>query len=175
MKSTTNLPALWPMQKMDMNTYLHLVKKEPEALKQDLHNRARDVIKGRLVFSAIAKAEGMQVTPEDLEQEVKDPAAQYGMDDAKLRKALEEKGQLGAFEQSLLMDKVQKFLSDNAKPMLPQPAEEEGAAPEPEAPAVAGGSCRSCGTGRGREFISCLIEVASRAARLFPRGPFYLK
>jgi len=126
-------------QKMDMNTYLRLVKKEPEALKQDLHNRARDVIKGRLVFSAIAKAEDIKVAPEELDQEVKDLAAQYGTDDAKLRKTLEEKGQLGAFEQGLLFDKVQKFLSDNAKPMPPQSAEEESAAPKSEEPAVAGG------------------------------------
>ena len=69
------------------------------------------------MFSAIAKAEGLQVTPEELEQELKDTAARYGVDDAKLRKSLEEKGQLGAFEKGLLMDKVQKFLSDNAKPV----------------------------------------------------------
>jgi trigger factor len=126
-------------QKMDMNTYLRLVKKEPEALKQDLQNRARDVVKGRLVFSAIAKAEDIKVAPEELDQEVKDLAAQYGTDDAKLRKTLEEKGQFGAFEQGLLFDKVQKFLSDNARPMPPQPAEEESAAPELEEPAAAGG------------------------------------
>ncbi len=105
------------MQKMDMNTYLHLAKKEPEAVKQDLQNRARDIVKGRLVFSAIAKAEGLRVTPEELEQELKDTAARYGVDDAKMRKSLEEKGQLGAFEKGLLMEKVQQFLSDNAKPV----------------------------------------------------------
>ena len=57
------------------------------------------------------------MTPEELEQELKDTAARYGMDDAKLRKSLEEKGQLGAFEKGLLMEKVQQFLSDNAKPV----------------------------------------------------------
>jgi trigger factor len=112
-------------QKMDMNTYLRLVKKEPEALKQDLQNKAREIVKGRLVFSAIAKAEEMRVAPEELDQEISDLAAQYGTDKAKLRKSLEEKGQLGAFEQSLLLDKVQKFLSDSAKPVPPQPSEEE--------------------------------------------------
>jgi trigger factor len=124
-------------QKIDMNTYLRLVKKEPEALKLDLQNKARTIVKGRLVFSAIAKAEEMQVTPEELDQEIADLAAQYGTDDAKLRKSLADKGQLKAFEQSLLLDKVQKFLSDSAKPVQPQPAEEESAAPESEEPAAA--------------------------------------
>jgi trigger factor len=112
-------------QKMDMNTYLRLVKKEPEALKQDLQNKAREIVKGRLVFSAIAKAEGMKVDPEELDQEIKDLAAQYCTDEAKLRKILDDKGQLGTFEQSLLLDKVQKFLSSSAKPMPPKPAEEK--------------------------------------------------
>ena len=112
-------------QKIDMNTYLRLVKKEPEALRQDLENKAREIVKGRLVFGAIAKAEDLRVDPEELDQEIKDLAAQYGTDDAKLRKSLEDKGQLGAFEQSLLLDKVQKFLSGSGKPIPPQPAEEE--------------------------------------------------
>lgn len=119
-------------QKLDLDTYLHLVKKEPEALKADLQARAREVVKGRLVFSTIAKAEGLQVTPEDLDQELGDLAAQYGMEDTKLRKTLEEKGQLGAFEKGLLMDKVQKFLGDNAKAVPPKPDDEAGAAPQAE-------------------------------------------
>jgi trigger factor len=126
-------------QKMDMNTYLHLVKKEPEALKQGLQDKAREIVKGRLVFSAIAKAEDMRVAPEELDREIKDLAAQYGTDDAKLRKSLEDKDQLGPLEQSLLLDKVQKFLSDSAKPVPPQLAEEESETLESEEPAVAGG------------------------------------
>ncbi|MGD0153933.1 MAG: trigger factor [Thermacetogeniaceae bacterium] len=117
-------------QKLDLDTYLHLVKKEPEALKADLEARAREVVKGRLVFSAIAKAEGLKIAPEELEQEVSDTAAQYGMESAKLRKTLEDKGQLGAFEKGLLLDKVQKFLSDNAKAVPPKPVEEPSAAPQ---------------------------------------------
>jgi trigger factor len=121
-------------QRMDMDTYLRLVKKEPEALKQDLESRAKDVVKGRLVFSAIAKAEGMKVFTEELDQEVKDLAAQYNTDEAKLRKNLEERGQLAAFEKSLLYDKVQKFLSDSARPVPPKTEDEEEAAAELEAP-----------------------------------------
>ena len=120
-------------QKMDMNTYLHLVKKEPEALKQDLQNKAREIVKGRLVFSAIAKAEEMQVAPEELDQEIEDLAAQYGTENAKLRKALEDKGQMGSLEKSLLLDKVQKFLSDNAKPIPPAEEKSETLQQETEA------------------------------------------
>jgi len=119
-------------QKIDMNTYLRLVKKEPEALRQDLENKAREIVKGRLVFGAIAKAEDMRVAPEELDQEIKDLAAQYGTDDARLRKSLDDKGQMGAFEQSLLLDKVQKFLSGCGKPVPPQPAEEESETPGTE-------------------------------------------
>jgi trigger factor len=125
-------------QKLDLNTYLNLVKKDQETLKAELQNRAREVVKGRLVFKAIARAEGMQVAPEELEQELKDTAAQYAMEEAALRKMLENRGQFSAFEQSVLIDKVQKFLSDSAiavppKPEEPEKPEKEGAAPQAEA------------------------------------------
>lgn len=106
-------------QKLDVNTYLRLVKKEPDALKADLQAHAGEVVKSRLVLGAIAKAEGIQITPEELAQEISDTAAQYGMDDAKLRKTLEEKGQLGVFEQGLLLERARQYLSDNAKPVPP--------------------------------------------------------
>lgn len=121
-------------QRLDMNTYLNLVKKDPESLKEELQNRSREIVKGRLVFKAIARAEGIQVTLEEREKELKDTAAQYGMDDARLRKMLEEKDQFSAFEQGLLMDKVQKFLSDNAVAVPPKPEEpgDEGETPQAE-------------------------------------------
>jgi trigger factor len=111
-------------QNLDMDTYLHLVKREPEDLNQDIQNRARDVVKGRLVFDAIAKAEGMQVTPEELDEEIRDAAARYGTEDTKLRKVLDDTGQMRAFEHGLLLEKVHKFLADNAKPVLPQPVDD---------------------------------------------------
>ncbi len=81
-------------------------------------------------MSAVARTEGLKVTPEELDEELGDTAAQYGMDNAKLRKTLEEKGQLGAFEQSLLLDKAQKFLADNAKAVPPKSTGEAEATPE---------------------------------------------
>jgi trigger factor len=111
------------IQKLDINSYLRLVKKEPEALKVELQARAYEAVKSRLVLGAVAKAEGLKVSPEELDQELKDTAAQYGMDDARLRKSLEENGQLEAFERGLLLERVRQFLADNAKAAPPREPE----------------------------------------------------
>ncbi|MDH7579106.1 MAG: trigger factor [Bacillota bacterium] len=115
------------LQRMDLDQYLRLVNKDLETLKADFEARARDTVKERLVLGAIAKAEGLKVAPEELEEEIKNLSAQYGLEYHELRKNLEEKEQLGAIEDGVLMEKVQKFLSDHALILPDQPEVE----PEP--------------------------------------------
>lgn len=109
------------MQRLNMDDYLRMVNKDKDALHQDLEDRARRIVKTRLVLGAVAKAEGIKVTPEELEQEINDMAAQYNLDAKKLRADLEARNQIGAIEEDLLMEKVSDFLVDNAVALTEEP------------------------------------------------------
>lgn len=116
-------------QRLNLEDYLKLTNKDMDSLRQDLEERAKATVKRRLVLKAIAKAEGIRVGDEELEAEVNDLAAQYNLDTAELRQSLEAKGQLSFIEESLLFDKVQKFLAEHAVEL---PDKEEEPSPEAE-------------------------------------------
>ncbi len=118
------------LRQMALDRYLQLANKDFESLQADFEARARKAVKEDLVLGAIAKAEGLKVTPEELEEEIKDLAAQYRMDYNELRKNLEEKDRLGSLRESVLLEKVQKFLTEHALVLVGQP--ENKAEPETE-------------------------------------------
>lgn len=139
------------LQRMDLDQYLRLINKDFAAWQADFEKRAREAVKERLVLGAIAKAEGLKVTPEELEEEIKTLAAQYGLDHEELRKNLEEKDQLGSVEEGVLLEKVQRFLADHA---LVLPDRSEAAAPEAEKeggqPRAEGAAAPPLDSGAGR-------------------------
>lgn len=116
------------MQRLTLDDYLKMSNKDSDGLREDLEARARIAVKTRLVLDAIAKAEEIKVTPEELNQEIDDLAAQYNLEAEKIRADLEARGQLGVLEEGLLFDKVQDFLADNAVALTEEPAQEEAEA-----------------------------------------------
>jgi hypothetical protein len=67
---------------------------------------------------------GIKVTPEELEQEIDDLAAQYNVETDKIRADLAARNQLALIEEGLLFDKVQDFLAENAVALTEEPQEE---------------------------------------------------
>jgi trigger factor len=116
------------MQRLTLDDYLKMSNKDSDGLREDLEARARIAVKTRLVLDAIAKAEEIKVTPEELNQEIDDLAAQYNLEAEKIRADLEARGQLGVLEEGLLFDKVQDFLADNAVALTEEPAQDEAEA-----------------------------------------------
>jgi trigger factor len=112
------------MQQLSVDDYLKLSNKDNEGLRQELEESARNTIKTQLVLSAVAKAEGIKVTPEELEQEIDDLAAQYNVETDKIRADLAARNQLALIEEGLLFDKVQDFLAENAVALTEEPQEE---------------------------------------------------
>jgi len=123
------------MQRLTLDDYLKMANKDTDALRQDLEARAQLAVKTRLVLNAIAKAEGIKVTDEELNQEIEDLAAQYNLEAEKIRADLEARGQLSVLEEDLLLEKVQDFLADNAVALTEEPAQEEAEAKTDEAEA----------------------------------------
>lgn len=116
------------MQRLTLDDYLKMANKDSDGLRQDLEARAQVAIMTRLVLNAIAKAEEIKVTAEELDQEIDDLAAQYNLETEKLRADLEARGQLGVLEEELLFEKVQDFLADNAVALTEEPVQEEAEA-----------------------------------------------
>lgn len=115
-------------QRLNLEDYLRMANKDFETLRKEIEENAGESVKKRLVLGAIAKAEDIKVTPEELNTELDDLAAQYNMETEKLRQALVEKEQLGMIEQGILVDKVQKFLTEQAVEIPEQPKSDEEAA-----------------------------------------------
>jgi trigger factor len=118
------------MQKLTLDDYKKMSNKDTEGLRQDLEERARFAVKTRLALGAVAKAEGIKVAPEELDKEIDDLAAQYNVEAEKIRANLQGGGQLAALEESLLFEKVQDFLAENAVALTEEPALENGESQE---------------------------------------------
>ena len=64
---------------MSLTSYLQMMGKKPEDLKEDLRADALNNIKARMALSKIAELENIEVTDEDVEKEFNNLAEQYGM------------------------------------------------------------------------------------------------
>lgn len=112
------------MRRITVDDYLKMSNKDTDGLRLELEERARVEIKKRLVLNAVAKAEGIKVTPEELAEEIDLLAAQYNVDVDKIRADLEAKNQLSFLEEQLLYEKVQDFLAENAVALAEKPPQE---------------------------------------------------
>ena len=74
------------MQGLDLKTYLQYTGMTLDQLRADMRPRAISQVKTRLALEAIAKLEGIEATEEDVEEEIKNTAAAYGMDIEEVKK-----------------------------------------------------------------------------------------
>ena len=69
-------------------------------------------VKGELALEAVAVAEGLEVTEEEINAEMERMAAEYGMEIEKIKKALGDSDDL---KMDLLLRKARQLVLDNAK------------------------------------------------------------
>ena len=72
-------------QGLNLELYCQYLQKTPEQLKDDLKPEAEARVRSRLVVEAIADAEGLSASEEEIEKEYADMAKQYGMEVDKLK------------------------------------------------------------------------------------------
>ena len=73
---------------MSLTSYLQMMGKSAEELKEDLSADALNNIKARMALGKIAELENIEVTDEDVEKEFNNLAEQYGMDVEDVKKAV---------------------------------------------------------------------------------------
>jgi len=121
-------------QGLTMDVYLGVLEKTPEDIEEEMRPQAEFIIKRQLVLEAIAEAEKLEVTDDDIADVVKRDAEAIGRDHLQLLADLEKSGRREALRDEMLVAKAADFVADAAVavPMT----EAEVAAAEESAEAV---------------------------------------
>lgn len=97
---------------MSLAKYLEATKTEPAALRANYREAAVESVKTDLMLEAIAKAENVEATPEDLEQEVAAMAASYRAPVEEVRKIILSEGRLDSLARSVIRRKAAQLVID---------------------------------------------------------------
>src|SRR5690606_26955297 len=103
------------MQGMDLNMYFSLTGQNEESLKEQMKPDAEKRVRQSLVLEAIAKAESIEATEEDVNEELENMAKQYQRTADEIRAILSANGNLESLKRDLVTKKTVQFLLDNSK------------------------------------------------------------
>lgn len=100
-------------QGLDLEKYLQYLGKEAKDFREELREDATKKTKTRMLILAIAEAEELEVTPEELDKELQLMAAQYKLEVEKIKTMLGADN-FEALEKDIKMRKAVDFVYDNA-------------------------------------------------------------
>ncbi len=100
-------------QGMSLSQYLEFTGKEMAAFRDELRPDAERQVKTRILLTGIADAEKLQVSEEELEEELKVMAVQYQMTSEKVRELIGEEN-MNFLKKDLQVRKAIDFIFDNA-------------------------------------------------------------
>lgn len=102
-------------QGMGIEQYLATTGQDQEAFVADLRETAAQGVKVDLALRAVAAAEEMEVTDEDLDAEIAQVAERVGQKPDKVRKQLERNGQMSAVRSDLRTRKALEWLTEQVE------------------------------------------------------------
>jgi trigger factor len=120
-------------QGMRLEQYLAMTGTDPETFSQELKDTATRGVKVDLALRAVAEAEGLECTDEDLQEELDGVAARVGEDADAVREQLERAGQLSAVRSDIRKRKALEWLLDRTEVLDPEGAEIDRSELEPPA------------------------------------------
>ena len=115
-------------QGIPYDQYLKMTGMEEAKIMADAKEPAANQVKMDLAIRAIIKAEGLEVSDEEVEAEMKNVADKYGMDLDTVKKYLRAED----VKEQVMREKVIKVVADSAKAVAPEAKEEETKAAEEE-------------------------------------------
>ena len=113
-------------QGIPYDQYLKMTGMEEAKIMADAKEPAANQVKMDLAIRAIIKAEGLEVSDEEVEAEMKNVADKYGMDLDTVKKYLRTED----VKEQVMREKVIKVVADSAKAVAPETKEEETKAEE---------------------------------------------
>jgi trigger factor len=114
-------------QGLTMEVYLGVLEKTHEQIEEEMRPQAEFIIKRQLVMEAIAAAEKLEVTDDDILEMVKRDAEALGRDHLQLINDLRESGRQEALRAEMLVAKAVDFVAESSV-VVPMTAAEEAAA-----------------------------------------------
>lgn len=99
-------------QGMNLELYFQFSGQDEAALREQMKGDAETRVRVSLTLEAIAAAENMEVTPEDIDKELEKMAGQFNMDIEQIKSAL---GGTEMLENDIRMQNTVEFLLENAK------------------------------------------------------------
>jgi len=111
-------------QGMNLDMYCQYLQKSVEDVRAELLPDAEKRVKSRLIIEAVADAEGIEATPEDVESELEAMAKQYNMDVGKLKELFDAEN-MRYVTQDIRMRKAIDLIYENA--VLSEPKGAAGA------------------------------------------------
>ncbi|MCQ4638453.1 trigger factor [Anaerovorax odorimutans] len=100
-------------QGMSLEQYFEYLGKDPQEFRGELKDEAYKKVKTRMLVSAVADAENIQASEEDLNKELELMAVQYKLDADKIREMLGVQN-LGFIEKDIRIRKAVDFMFDQA-------------------------------------------------------------
>ena len=109
-------------QGMQLEQYLAMTGTEPEAFSQELRETAIAAVKVDLALRAVADAEGIECTDDDLEADLEDVAERVGQDVDAVRERFERVGQISAVRSDIRKRKALEWLLERVEVLDPEGA-----------------------------------------------------
>lgn len=100
-------------QGLNLEQYFAYTNSNEADMRERFRPQAAESIKTELVLEGIAKAEGIQVSEDELNEELKKLGELYKQDSETLKQSLVARGELEYYTQSIVNDKTVKFLIEN--------------------------------------------------------------
>ena len=97
-----------------MEQYLQITGSSYQQLVEQVKPQAEERVRSRLVLEAVAKAEKLEATEEDYEEELKTIAEVYQMEADKVKELMRERYKRSIM-QDLAVRKAAEFVTENAK------------------------------------------------------------
>lgn len=109
-------------QGLQLEQYLAMTGTEPEAFSQELRDTATAAVKVDLALRAVADAEGIECTDDDLQTDLEDVAERVGQDVEAVRERFERVGQISAVRSDIRKRKALEWLLERAEVLDPEGA-----------------------------------------------------
>src|SRR5690606_1770241 len=102
-------------QGMNLEMYKQFSGKDDKALREEFREEAEKKVRANLVLEAIAKEENLEVTDEEIDEELEKLAEQLNQSKDEVRRLLEERDGLEGIKNQLLTRKAVDLLVSNSK------------------------------------------------------------
>lgn len=100
-------------QGMSLDMYMQYTSQTMEQMREVYREQAKKQVSGSLVIDAISKAEGIEVSPEEVEMNLVDMAKKYNMEVDKLKELIAEP-EMENIKKDMVFTKTIEMLSNNA-------------------------------------------------------------